>query len=106
MRLTGIKCGSSNKTVSDYKCFFKANSRTNTTINVFENMMRPIFYLYLSYDLIIDTRHIQNARSSMLLFDICSILNGTGSNPVFHWMLGNLPDLQDVLHSCPYKVKV
>lgn len=39
-----------------------------------------------------------------MTFEACSLLNGTANNPVFQWVMGNLPDLKKVLHACPYKV--
>jgi len=37
-------------------------------------------------------------------FEACPVLNGTANNPVFQWVMGNLPNLKKVLHACPYKV--
>lgn len=104
-RLTSLKCQSSNKSVSGYKCFVKANSRKNTTLNVFVNFTRPLFVIKISYDLTF--KSISNSYRSIInvTFEACSLLNGTANNLVFHWIMENFPDLRQLLHACPYKVR-
>ncbi|KAL7011599.1 hypothetical protein ACKWTF_014342 [Chironomus riparius] len=104
LRFKSIKCNSSNKTISGYKCFIKAYSRTNTTINVFVNLTEPHFKADLNYDL--TYKSLSNSYRSIInvTYEICSILNGTGSNPVFQWVVGHIPNLREILHVCPYKV--
>ena len=104
LRFTSTKCDSSNKSVSGYKCFIKAYSRTNTTLSVFVNLTKPIFKVKFNYDL--TCKSISNSYRSIInvTFEACSLLNGTASNPVFQWIMGNLPDLKKLLHVCPYKV--
>jgi hypothetical protein len=104
VRFTSAKCDSSNKSVSGYKCYIKAYSRKNTTLNVFVNLTKPIFKLAFNYDL--TYKSISNSYRSIInvTFEACSMLNGTAENPVFKWIMGNLPDLKTALHACPYKV--
>ena len=104
MRFTSTNCHSSNKSVSGYKCYIKANSQRNTTLNVFVNLSRPLFYVKFSYDL--NYKTVSNSQRSIInvTFEACSMLNGTAANPVFNWVMSNMPDLQKAVHACPYKV--
>lgn len=104
IRFTGVKCHSSNKSVSFYKCFIKAYSQRNTTLNSITNLTRPVFDVKFSYDL--TYKSLSNSYRSIInvTFEACSLLNGTANNPVFHWLMSNIPDLKDVVHACPYKV--
>jgi len=101
---TSTKCDSSNKSVSGYKCYIKAYSRTITTLNVFVNLTETIFNAKFNYDL--TYKSISNSYRSIInvTFEACSVLNGTANNPVFQWVMGNLPDLKKVLHACPPKI--
>jgi hypothetical protein len=104
LRFTHVKCDSSNKSVSGCKCYIKAYSRTNTTLNIFVNLTRPIFSAKFSYDL--TYKSISNSYRSIIntTIEVCSFLNGTVGNPVFQWLMLNMPDLKRALHACPYKV--
>ena len=103
-RYKGVKCHSSNITLSFYKCFIKANSRKNTTYNIFVNISRPIYSANLHFDF--RYRSISNSQRSIInsTFEICSILNGTESNVLFKWIIGQMPNLVQLLHPCPYQV--
>jgi hypothetical protein len=103
-RHKSISCQSSNKSVSGYKCYIKAYSQKNTTLNVFANLTKPIFYAKFSYDLTL--RSISNSYRSIInvTFEVCSVLNGTVGNPVFQWIKESFPNFKQALHACPYKV--
>ena len=104
MRFTSIKCQSSNKTLSGFKCFIKANSQRNTTLNVFVNITRPLFRVKCCYDLNYKSLSISQRSIINVTFEACSLLNGTASNPVFNLVMSNTPDLLRAVHACPYKV--
>ena len=103
-RFKSTQCSSSNKSLSGYKCFVKSYSRKNATLNVFVNLTRPVNFVNVQYDF--TYRSLSNSQRSIInaTFEVCSILNGTGSNPVFQWLLGLAPDLKQGLHPCPYQV--
>ncbi|CAH1733836.1 unnamed protein product [Chironomus riparius] len=103
-RFKSIHCNSSNITVSGYKCYIKAFSRTNTTTNIFVNLTRPVHSFNVRYDL--RFKSLSNSQRSIIntTLEVCSILNGTGSNPVYKWFIGMMPELEELLHPCPYKV--
>lgn len=105
VRLKSIKCDASNESVSGYNCFIKAHSRTNTTMNIFVNLTRPIYSTKISYGL--TYKSLSNSQRTIInvSYELCSVLNGSDSNPVFQWVMGNLPALQKYIHACPYEVK-
>lgn len=106
IRYTSIKCTSSNKTICDFKCFIKAYSRRNTTLNVIVNISRPLFKVTARFDYSI--KSLANSKRSVInsTFDVCTYLNGTTSNPVFKWIIGVLPGIEVLLHPCPYQVSL
>lgn len=99
-----MNCWSSNKTLSGHKCFVKAYSRKNTTMNVFVNLTRPLFDVKARYDL--TYKYLTNSQRSIInsTIEICEFLNGTGSNPVFKWIVGLMENFKHLLHECPYEV--
>lgn len=103
-RFTTVQCSSSNVTVSDFKCFVKAYSRKNTSLNLLLNISRPIYDIKARYEY--RSKSIANAYRSLInvTIDICKVLNGTNSNPVFNWLMGMIPDLKVMLHPCPLEV--
>lgn len=104
MRYTYFNCSSSLKTIPWFKCFIKAFSRENTTLNIQVNMTRPVYNSYVRYD--ISYRSLSNSRRSIINVtgNLCEILNGTRSHPVMHWIMGMMPMLKEYLHPCPYVV--
>ncbi|KAL7011601.1 hypothetical protein ACKWTF_014344 [Chironomus riparius] len=102
-RFTKILCSSSNVTISEFKCFIKAYSQKNTTLNISVNISRPIFDVKAQYNF--GSRSLSNSQRSMInvTIDFCEVLNGTGTNPVFNWLIGMVSELK-ILHPCPYKV--
>lgn len=103
-RLKSTNCQSSNKSVSGYKCYIKAYSQKNTTLNVFVNLTRPLFFVKISYDLTF--KSISNSYRSIInvTFEACSILNGTANNAVFNWIMDSFQSFKKMLHACPYEV--
>ena len=103
-RFKSVKCHTSNITVVDFKCFIKANSRRNTTLNMIANITRPVFTSIGRYDF--RSKSISNSQRSIInaTVDLCSFLNGTKSNPVAEWILGMMPELKKLIHPCPYQV--
>jgi hypothetical protein len=104
VRFRSIKCSSSNKSLSGYKCYIKAYSQKNTTLNIFFNLTKPAFKLIFNYDLTL--KSISNSYRSIInvTYELCSVLNGTAENPIFQWTIGNFPDFKRLMHRCPYKV--
>lgn len=104
MRYTNVKCLTSNATISSFKCFIKSYSRYNSTLNIFVNLTRSIFDIKVRYDF----RHksLSNSQRSIInsTVDICQFLNGTITNPIFKWIIGMVPKLEKLLHTCPYEV--
>jgi hypothetical protein len=103
-RFKSTKCTSSNISLSGYKCFIKSYSRSNTTLNVLVNLTIPVNFVKLNYDF--TYKSLSNSQRSIInaTFELCAILNGTGSNPVFKWIIGMMPQLAELLHPCPYQV--
>ena len=103
-RFRSIQCSSSNISLTVLTCFVKAYSRKVTTITVNVNITRPLYSANLHYEF--RSKSISNSQRSIInvTFNICSILNGTGSNPVFQWLIGHVPQLKESLHPCPYLV--
>ncbi|CAH1733837.1 unnamed protein product [Chironomus riparius] len=102
IRFTAMKCLSSSKSVSSFDCYVKAYSRTNTTMNVFVNLTRPIFAAKARYDL--TYKYLTNSQRSIInsTLEICEFLNGTSANPVFKWIVGFMKNFDQMLHACPY----
>ena len=105
IRFTKIKCLSSSNSLSGYDCFVKAYSRTNTTINIFVNLTRPLYSVKARYDL--TYKYLTNSQRSIInsTLEICEFLNGTTSNPVFKWIVGFMKNFDQMLHTCPYTVR-
>ena len=103
-RFNSVKCTASEISVSSFNCFVKAYSQRNTTLNFIVNISKPLFDLNIRYDF--RTKSLSNSQRSLInaTFEVCSILNGTGSNPVFQWIIGLTPGLKKMLHHCPYQV--
>ena len=103
-RYKSINCSASLITLSSFECFVKAYSRTNTTLNIIANISRPIYFVKIQFDL--RAKSLSNSERSIInvTFESCSILNGTMSNPVYHWVMGMMPALKQILHPCPYQV--
>lgn len=101
-----VKCTTSKITISNVKCFVKAYSRTNATLNVYANLTRSIYSMNVMYDH--SYRSLSNSQRSIInvTTEICSILNGTASNPVLEWVRGMIKELDSVLHPCPYEVSL
>jgi len=106
LKFKSIKCSSSNKTLApDYKCFIKAYSRRNTTINMSGTIMSPIYdakgHLLLTYEYMKkgNPRTMINATA-----DVCSFLNGTKSDVLMKWVIGIIGHYMPagLVHSCPY----
>lgn len=100
-----VKCTSSNITLSGFKCFVKAYSRTNATLNIFVNISKPVFKAYVTYDH--RYKSLSNSQRSIInsTSEVCSILNGTENNIVFKWIIEQIPILGSILHPCPYQVR-
>ncbi|KAL7011602.1 hypothetical protein ACKWTF_014345 [Chironomus riparius] len=96
IRFTAMKCWSSNKSLSGYNCYVKAYSRTNTTMNAFVNLTRPLFAVKARYDL--TYKYLTNSQRSIInsTLEICEFLNGTESNPVFKWIIGLMENLDQL----------
>jgi len=103
-RYKSVNCSASQISVSSFKCFVKAYSRTNTTLNIIANISRPLYSVDIQFDF--RSKSLSNSQRSIIntTFEICSILNGTMSNPVYNWILGMSPVFKNILHSCPYQV--
>ena len=103
-RFRSIQCSSSNLTLTVLTCFVKAYSRKVTTITVNVNITRPLYSANLHYEF--RSKSISNSQRSIInvTFNICSILNGTGSNPVFQWLIGHVPQFKSIVHPCPFLV--
>lgn len=103
-RFKSIKCLSSNSSVSNFKCIIKAYSQINTTTSIFVTLSKPVFLVYVRFDF--RHRSLSNSQRSIInvTFEICSILNGTQTNPVYKWIIGLLPGMEKYLHPCPFKV--
>lgn len=104
IRYTGIKCWSSNSSISSYTCFIKSYSRDNSTLNICLNLTRPIFNVKGRYDMTF--KYLTNSQRSIInaTLEICEHFNGTISNPVLKWILGMNRNLDRLIHPCPYKV--
>lgn len=106
VRFKAFQCTSSNITITDFKCFIKAHSRRNTTMNIFVNIKKPIYDVKARYDY--RAKYLSNSQRAIInvTLEVCSILNGTGSNPVFNWIMGMMPELKSLVHRCPYRVSL
>lgn len=102
-RYKSVNCDSSNVTLSSFKCFIKAYSRTNTTANFLVELKRPIFKVNCRFDL--RFKSLSNSQRSIInsTAEICSILNGTGTNLLYKWFVGMMPELETLIHPCPYQ---
>lgn len=103
-RFKSINCSSSFITLSSFKCFIKAYSRRNTTLNVYMNITKPLFKANVIFDL--KYKSISNSQRSIINITTegCSIVNGTVTNKLFNWLIGNIPLLKRIIHACPYEV--
>ncbi|KAL7011598.1 hypothetical protein ACKWTF_014341 [Chironomus riparius] len=103
-RFKSVKCSASLISLSSFDCFVKAYSQRNTTINAVANVTKPIFVVNIRYDL--RFKSLSNSQRSIInaTTEICSILNGIASNPVYQWILGMMPEFKQSLHPCPYQV--
>lgn len=105
-KFTSIKCESTNKSISSYKCFLKSYSRRNTTINVSANISKPLFNFKLRYELLFSD--IGNSKRIIIneTIDLCPFLNGTSPNVLIKWIVGLMSaSLRDIIHPCPYSVR-
>ena len=103
-RFKSVKCTATNISVSSFDCFVKAYSQRNTTLNVIVNFSKPLNIINIRYDF--RAKSLSNSQRSIInaTCEVCSILNGTASNPVYQWLLGMMPELKQSIHPCPYQV--
>ena len=103
-RFKSVKCTASNISASSFDCFVKAYSQRNTTLDVIVNFSKPLYIINIRYDF--RAKSLSNSQRSIInaTCEVCSILNGTASNPVYQWLLGMMPELKQSIHPCPYQV--
>jgi hypothetical protein len=103
-----MTCNSSNKTIlPDYKCFAKAYSRNNQTMNVLMFFPKPVYEAFVALEVSYKTTTSPNYRTLInSTIDVCGFLNGTNNNPLVKWFFSvireSLP--KNFLHPCPYIV--
>lgn len=102
-----VTCRASNITVRpDYKCNAKAFSRADQRMNVFFNLVKPIYDFYVSLD--VSYKTTTNSYRSIInsTMDICGYLNGTSSNPLAKYYVDMVRNSvpPGFIHPCPYSV--
>jgi hypothetical protein len=103
-----MTCNSSNKTLLYYKCFAKAYSRKNQTMNILVSLAKPVYEVSIALEMSYKTTTSPNYRTIInATVDVCGYLNGTNSNPLGKWYFGILRESlpENLLHPCPYTVR-
>lgn len=103
LKFTSAKCSSSGKTMTQ-KCFIKAYSRKNSTLNVLVNITSQINEAKVNFE--VRHKSLSNYYRTIIniTFDFCKAMENK-DNILMNWLLQLWSEnFRNNLHKCPYKV--
>jgi hypothetical protein len=102
VKFTSAKCTSTNTSLN-YKCFVKAYSRKNSTLNASFNITRELTEASMNFE--VRYRAMNQFRTIInMTLDFCGAMKSR-NNLMVNWLLNVWSDnFRNNLHECPYKI--